>query len=144
MFLKILTVASLAAFEIYVAIPTGFAFKLSPWIIFFASAFGGLAGIFIVVFLGETIKRLVSGFRKITVVKEVKTDTVAHRIWNKFGIIGLGFLGTLLVGAPICIAVGLGFNAQLNKLIFWCCAGVITRCVIFTLAGHFGSKLFFA
>ena len=44
MFLKILTVAGLATFEIYAAIPAGFAFGLSPWIIFFASLAGGLAG----------------------------------------------------------------------------------------------------
>lgn len=141
MFLKILTVASLATFEIYVAIPTGFAFHLSPWIIFFASVSGGLAGIFIVAFLGEAIKIFVGKFRKPTTITEVKTDTLAHRIWNRFGIIGLGFLGTLLVGAPISIAVGLGFNAQMHKLIIWCCVGVITRCLIFTLAGHYGLKL---
>ena len=141
MLLKILTVASLATFEIYVAIPTGFAFHLSPWIIFFASVAGGLTGVFVVAFLGEAIKKFFARFRKTSSVKEVNTDTLAHRIWNKFGIIGLGFLGTLLVGAPISIAVGLGFNAQMHKLIIWCCVGVITRCIIFTLAGHYGLKL---
>jgi hypothetical protein len=39
--LKILTVAGLATFEIYVAIPTGFAMGLNPWVIFFASLAGG-------------------------------------------------------------------------------------------------------
>lgn len=141
MLLKILTVASLATFEIYVAIPTGFAFHLSPWTIFFASVTGGLCGIFIVAFLGDAIKSFFGRFRKTTSPKEIKTDTLAHRIWEKFGIIGLGFLGTMLVGAPISIAVGLGFNAQMHKLIIWCCVGVITRCIIFTLAGHYGLKL---
>ena len=41
MLYKILTVAGLATFEIYAAIPTGFAFGLSPWIIFAASLIGG-------------------------------------------------------------------------------------------------------
>jgi hypothetical protein len=40
MFLKILTVAALATFEIYAAIPAGFAMGLSPWVIFFASITG--------------------------------------------------------------------------------------------------------
>ena len=58
MILKILTVAGLATFEIYVAIPTGFAFGLSPWVIFFASVTGGLAGVFIAGFLGDKIRAL--------------------------------------------------------------------------------------
>ena len=52
MILKILTVAGLATFEIYAAIPTGFAMGLSPWIIFFSSVIGGLTGVFVVAFWG--------------------------------------------------------------------------------------------
>ena len=74
-------------------------------------------------------------------VKEIKTDTLAHRIWNKFGIIGLGFFGTFTVGAPVSIAVGIGLNAPLHKLVIWCCIGVLARCIVFTLAGHYGMKL---
>ena len=66
---------------------------------------------------------------------------VIHRIWNKYGIIGLGFLGTLSVGAPISIAVGAGLNANLKKLLTWCCIGVLTRCVLFTLIGYYGLQL---
>jgi hypothetical protein len=52
MFYKILTVAGLASFEIYAAIPAGFALGLSPWIIFWASLAGGVAGVFAAAFLG--------------------------------------------------------------------------------------------
>lgn len=141
MILKILTVAGLATFEIYAAIPAGFAFGLPAWIIFLASLVGGLAGVFIAAFLGDKIKSLVARYRK-PKVKEVKTDTLAHRIWNRFGIIGLGMLGTFTVGAPISIAVGVGLNASLRKLVLWCCMGVLARCLVFTVAGHFGTKLF--
>lgn len=141
MILKILTVAGLATFEIYAAIPAGFAFGLPAWIIFLASLAGGLTGVFIAAFLGDKIKGLVARYRK-PKVKEVKTDTLAHRIWNRFGVIGLGLMGTFTVGAPISIAVGVGLNASLKKLVFWCCMGVLARCLVFTVAGHFGTKLF--
>lgn len=140
MILKILTVAGLATFEIYVAIPTGFAFGLSAWIIFFASVIGGLTGVFVTAFLGDKIRNFIARYKK-PKVKEVKTDTLAHKIWNKFGVIGLGFFGTFTVGAPISIAVGVGLNASLHRLVFWCCMGVIARCIVFTLAGHYGMKL---
>ncbi|MFN0081810.1 MAG: hypothetical protein ACKVOM_04775 [Ferruginibacter sp.] len=140
MILKILTVVGLATFEIYAAIPTGFAMGLSAWVIFFASALGGLTGVFVAAFLGDKIRAFVAKYRK-PKVKEMKTDTLAHKIWNKFGVIGLGFFGTFTVGAPISIAVGVGLNASLHKLAFWSSMGVLARCVVFTLAGYFGMKM---
>ena len=139
MFLKTLTVAGLATFEIYAAIPAGFAFGLSAWTIFFASVTGGLIGVFVAAFLGDKIR---SFFHKNKPVKKQENKhPVIHRIWNKYGIIGLGFLGTLSVGAPISIAVGAGLNANLKKLLTWCCIGVLTRCVLFTLIGYYRLQL---
>jgi membrane protein YqaA with SNARE-associated domain len=139
--LKILTVAGLATFEIYAAIPAGFAFKLSPWVIFAASLVGGIVGVFVAAFLGDKIRAFFAKFKKPSEPTK-KTDTLAHRIWNKYGVIGLGAIGTFFVGAPVCIALGVGLNASISKLIFWCCVGVFVRCVVFTTAGHFGMKLF--
>ena len=142
MFFKILTVSALASFEIYAAIPAGFAFGLSPWIIFFASIVGGIAGVFVAAFLGDKIRALASKYRKKKEKEEKPKSGMVYRIWDKYGIIGLGFLGTMTVGAPVSIAVGVGFNAPLKKLITWCCIGVFTRCVVFTALGHYGLKLF--
>lgn len=140
MLLKILTVAGLATFEIYAAIPAGFAFGLSPWTIFFASVTGGLVGCLVAAFLGDKIRAF---FRKGKPAKETITKhPMIHRIWNKYGIIGLGFLGTLSVGAPVSIAVGVGLNANIKKLVTWCCIGVVTRCILFTLIGYYGLQLF--
>ena len=140
MFLKIATVAALASFEIFAAIPAGFAFGLSPLTFFLASITGGIAGVFIAAFLGGKISALIARYKK---TKEEKPKTgLIYRIWNKYGIIGLGFLGTITLGAPVSIAVGVGFNAPLRKLITWCCVGVITRCVFFTIIGYHGAKLF--
>ena len=140
MFLKILTVAGLATFEIYAAIPAGFAFGLTSWTIFFATVVGGLTGVFVATFLGDKIRSI---FYKNKPVKEINTERpLVKRLWEKYGIIGLGFLGTLTVGAPISIAAGVGLNANLKKLLTWCCIGVVTRCTLFTLIGHYGLKLF--
>ena len=140
MFLKIATIVALASFEIYAAIPAGFAFGLTPLVILLSSITGGIAGVFIAAFLGDKIRLFVSRYKK---KKEEKPKTgLVYRIWNKYGIIGLGFLGTITVGAPVSIAVGVGFNAPLQKLVTWCCLGVITRCVFFTIIGYHGAKLF--
>ena len=142
MIYKILTVAGLATFEIYAAIPAGFAFGLSAWVIFFASLAGGIAGVYAAAFLGEKIEKLISKFRKPTTKIKEKKPNLAHKLWEKYGIVGLGFLGTFTVGAPVSIAVGIGFNVNMQKLATWCCIGVLARCIVFTLIGHFGMKLF--
>lgn len=137
---QILTVAGLASFEIYAAIPAGFAFELSAWVIFLASLTGGLAGVFVAAFLGEKIKKLFQRKKKPNKEEKPKTG-LAHRIWLKYGIIGLGLVGTFTVGAPASIAVGIGFNAPLKKLLTWCCVGVLLRCAVFTTIGYYGAKL---
>ena len=141
MILEILTVAGLASFEIYAAIPTGYAFDLNPWTIFLASVVGGLAGVFVAAFLGDRIKKLFKRKKKANKEKKPKTG-LAHRLWMKYGIIGLGFIGTMTVGAPASIAVGVGFNAPMKKLLTWCCIGVLVRCALFTAIGFYGVKLF--
>ena len=133
--------AGLATFEIYAAIPAGFAFGLSPWAIFFASLTGGIAGVFVAAFLGDKIRAL---FHKHKPTKQdaQQKHPVILKLWNKYGIVGLGFLGTVMVGAPISIAVGVGLNANIKKLVTWCCIGVLTRCIVFTLLGFYGLQLF--
>ncbi len=142
MIYKILTVAGLATFEIYAAIPAGFAFGLSPWTIFAASLVGGIAGVFVAAFLGEKIEQFISRYRKPKKEIKEKKPNLAHKLWEKYGIVGLGLVGTFTVGAPVSIAVGVGFNVPMHKLAMWCCVGVLARCAIFTTIGHFGMKLF--
>ncbi|MDB5279867.1 MAG: hypothetical protein JWR61_4822 [Ferruginibacter sp.] len=141
MLYKILTVAGLATFEIYAAIPAGFAFGLTPWTIFFASLAGGIVGVFVAAFLGGAIEKLITRFRKPKAVPKETKPNLAHKLWQKYGIIGLGFLGTFTVGAPVSIAVGVGFNVNMHRLATWCCIGVLARCAVFTLLGYYGTKL---
>ena len=140
MTIKILTVVGLATFEVYAAIPAGFAFKLSPFLIFLASAAGGLIGVFVAAYLGKQIKSFFQKYKKAAAEASPKSGLII-KIWDKYGVIGLGLLGTMTVGAPISIGVGVGFNVPVNKLVIWCCIGVITRCAIFTSLGYFGMQL---
>jgi membrane protein YqaA with SNARE-associated domain len=142
MFYKILTVAGLATFEIYAAIPAGFAFGLSPMIIFLASLIGGLIGVFVAAYLGDKIKSLINQFRKNKVEKPKKEPGFVLKIWDKYGVIGLGLLGTMTVGAPISMGIGVGFNVSTNKMVFWCSLGVLIRCALFTSIGHYSLQLF--
>ena len=141
MFYKILTVVVLSSFEIYAAIPTGYAMGLTMPIVLVASIAGGFLGVFVFSFLGEKIRSII--IKKLRLHHKIHhKDSMAHRLWKKFGVVGLGFFGTLVLGAPISIAVGISLNASLHTLVKWCCAGVVVRCAILATIGHFGVKLF--
>ena len=91
--------------------------------------------------LGDIIKKWVSSLRKTKVNKVAKEPGFALKIWQKYGVIGLGLLGTMSVGAPISIGIGVSFNVPTNKMVFWCSLGVVLRCAIFTAIGYYGLKL---
>jgi membrane protein YqaA with SNARE-associated domain len=140
MWYKIFTITLLSTFEIYAAIPMGFAFKLPALTIFIACTIGGIIGVVVAAFLGEKIEHWLAKFRKAK--PKEKKPNLAHKLMEKYGVIGLGLLGTITVGAPVSIAVGVGFNVPMYKLGVWCTLGVIIRCALFTTLGHFGMQLF--
>jgi hypothetical protein len=41
------------------------------------------------------------------------------KIWDNYGITGLGLLSPLLFGSPIGAAVGIALGAGKKRLIFW-------------------------
>lgn len=136
---KIIVVGALATFEIYAAIPAGFAFGFEAIWVFTICVIGGLLGVFVTAYVGDKIRQWI---RKGKEPKPKKTSNWANKLWEKYGTIGLGLIGTFTIGAPISIAVGVGFNANIHKLVMWSCIGVILRCAVFTTIGHFGSQLF--
>jgi membrane protein YqaA with SNARE-associated domain len=141
MILKILTVIALATFEIYVAIATGLGFGFDKWTILLCTLAGGIAGVFIAVFLGQKIEHFITKtFKK---NKEPKPKTgIIYKIWDKYGLYGLGLIGTFFLGAPAAIGVGVGFNADLKKLMPLCLIAVVARCFAFTFLGNLIKGLF--
>jgi membrane protein YqaA with SNARE-associated domain len=141
MILKILTVIGLASFEIYAAIVTANIFKFDRWLILLLTLIGGIAGTFIAYFLGEKIEHFINEkFRKNKEPKPKKG--MLFSIWNKYGVTGVGTIGTFLFGAPAAFGIGVGFNANLKKMLPLCLATVVIRCFIFTFLGDWIRGLF--
>lgn len=139
MLLKVLTVVGLASFEMWAAIPAGFAFHLSPLTIFLASVSGSLLGLLLTAFLGDRIRLLFS--KKNALKKSKPKKGFIYKIWHKYGVVGVGILGTMTVGAPASVAIGIGLNGSVQKLIIWCSIGIISRCLVFTAIAHLGNNL---
>ncbi len=141
MILKILTVTAMASFEIYAALAAAHAFGLGTWVILACTLTGGIAGVFIAAFLGERIEKFITKtFRKNKAPKP-KTGLI-YKIWDKYGLYGLGIIGTFLLGAPAAIGVGVGFNANMKKLVPICLITVVVRCFTFTFFSDYIKGLF--
>ncbi len=139
---QLLIVALLSSFEIYVAIGTGLAFGLTTHQICLATLAGGISGIYISVFLGERISNFIAKFRKPKPKKETTASRILNSLWAKYGKFGVGFIGTLLVGAPLSIAVGVGFGVQVRQMITYCLIAVIIRCIAFSYFFGYIKELF--
>jgi hypothetical protein len=139
---KILIVGLLATFEIYVAIGTGMAFNLSSNVIFFTTVTGGLIGVFVAAFLGDKIRSFILKYKKPKLKVPSSKDKMMLKLWEKYGVVGVGFLGTFIVGAPISIGIGYGFGVQPKKLINWCLLAVLIRCFLFSYFFNYVKNLF--
>jgi hypothetical protein len=141
MIIEIITVTAMATFEVYAALAAAHAFGLSTPVILACTLTGGIAGVFIAAFLGERIERFINKkFRKNKALKP-KTGLI-YKIWDKYGLYGLGIIGTFFLGAPAAIGVGVGFNADMKKLVKLCLVMVVVRCFAFTFFSDFIKGLF--
>ncbi len=131
MIFKIITVIAISSFEIYAALGTAHAFGFETWLILVCTLVGGIAGVFISAFLGEKIEKFISKYIRKNKTPKPKTGLI-YKIWDKYGLLGIGSIGTFLLGAPAAIAVGVGFNANMKKLIPICLITVVIRCIAFT------------
>lgn len=143
MIYHIITVFLLSTFEIYVAIATGLAFQLSPHIICIATLLGGVSGVFVAAFLGDKIKNFVAKYKKPKLPKEPNSkDKMMRKLWDKYGVIGIGFVGSFIIGGPAAIGVGYGFGVQPKQLLHWCLTAVIIRSIVYSYFFNFIVKLF--
>ncbi len=131
----------MASFEIYAALGTAHAFGMDTWLILACTLTGGIAGVFIAAFLGDRIEKFIHKTFKKNKAPKPKTGLI-YKIWDKYGLYGLGIFGTFLLGAPAAIGVGVGFDANMKKLLPVCLITVVVRCFAFTFFSDYIKGLF--
>ncbi|OPH62083.1 small multi-drug export protein [Paenibacillus ferrarius] len=121
--------------ELWAAIPLGFTLKLHPLLTGILSAAGSMLSSIIVIFFGASIRNwLVRRMQK----KSGGRSSRMSRIWDKYGIPGIGFLSPLLTGAPLGAAIGISFGADPRKLFIWMTIGIVFWSAVLTTAAALG------
>ena len=129
--LRLLGVFALSLVELWAAVPAGLALGLPPILVWLATVAGALLCIVVVVLAGERLRAwLVSRLGR----GRAREGGRLRRIWERYGVIGWGLLGPLVLGAPLAAALGVGLGAPRRGLLLWLGAGVVLWTTILTVA----------
>jgi hypothetical protein len=136
---SIISVFIVSIIELWLAIPWGLYINLNPLVIFIASSAGSILSAFLVIMLGERIRKWIIKWRYGNRKPE---HGKIYNIWKKYGVIGLGLLSPLLFGAPLGAALGIGLGANKNHLLLWMTVGIVIWSAVLTVAGFYGIIVF--
>lgn len=134
--MKIASVIGASILELWMAIPLGFALRLHPVVIAIASAFGSIIAAAVVIFLAKSLRNWLMKRME----RKNKKQGRMGRIWEKYGVIGLGLASPLLTGAPLGAAIGVSFGAKPVTLFIWMVIGIVVWSGILT-NGNLDTKL---
>jgi len=133
---QLLSVFALAFFSFWAAIPFGLALGLGPVAVAATATISYACGVGIVVLLGKPIRdRIMQRFGG-----KLKTnqDSIVHRAWRRFGVIGLALLAPLTTGAQIGAVLGLSLGAPPRRLWIAMSLGALLWAALLTAAVMLG------
>lgn len=125
---------------IWKAVPFGLLLKAPPVAIFFMTSMGAAAGVLILFFFGGKIRNFV--LRRRSVKHKNARENSAAKLFAKYGVAGLGFLGCLIMGPNMTIILGMVAVKSQKKLLYWTLAGVIVWSMLLTLIAVISIDLF--
>lgn len=125
---------------IWKSIPVGLVMRLDPLWICVATILGATVGILIIYMLGTRVRTYLGKWMKESSL--AKKESRLIRLFNKYGIHGLGVLGTLFMGPNMTMAIGLTIAYKPWVLFLWTLVGTIIWSIALTYVGFLGISLF--
>lgn len=126
--------------ELWIAIPLGFVMGVNPILIAIISAAGSILSAILVIILSNSLRHRFLKWKYKD--KDALEKSRLYEVWNNYGVIGLGLLSPLILGAPLGSAVGIALGAGKKRLILWISIGILLWSVGLTLAGFMGFLAF--
>ena len=121
------------------AIPVGIILNTPPPSICLMTILGASTMVIVIYMLGSQVRQFV--FKKINKNRLNKKKMKTNRIVSKFGIIGLGLLGTVIMGPHITILMGLMVVDEKRKLFVWIIIGILFWTTILTAVAALSYEL---
>lgn len=127
----------LAWFSFWPAILLGLGLGLNPLLVIILTSVSYMSGVLLLILLGEPV-------RKWFIKRFLKEDQLsdpngrARQILDRYGVIGLGLLGPMTVGAQMVAIIGVSLNVPPRKLLIWSIIGAILWSSGLTLLASLG------
>lgn len=134
---KIASTFGLAFFSFWAAIPAGLALGLAPAAVIAITTLSYASGVALVALVGGrvrnwTVRRLQRG----SIMDS--GDSRFRRIWERFGLVGLGLAAPMTLGAQIGAALGIALEARPRRLFIAMTLGALAWSIVLTLGVRLG------
>ena len=139
----VLAVGVVSVINMYVAIPLGYGFDLSPGLIAVAAFVGSVGGTVLMVFVGDRIMPAVRQLYRRVRREDEETDGPeetgeaksgrARGIVDRFGAPGLGIIGPMTIGGFASAISGVAMGLPKVKLAIWIGIGQGIVVVLYSL-----------
>jgi len=110
--------AAIPWIEVLAVVPLGIIWGLSPVIVMITAFIGNMATLIPVVIAFDKLK-LWYVRRRQKQDKPSKKSLRAVNLFQKYGVIGLAFLGPILLGTHIAAFIGMAMGARRQDMILW-------------------------
>jgi hypothetical protein len=134
-----LTVYLLGILELWIAIPAGIGLKIPVIATALVSAAGALTSGIIVLAVGAPLRD------RLMRMKTKKTGTLdgnIQKIWNEFGIVGLGLIAPFFTGVHLGTAIAIALGCTWRKTFLWMTIGTLLWSFVIAIAAAAGFSLF--
>jgi uncharacterized membrane protein len=118
-YILVFVAAAVPWLEIALVIPLGVIRGLSPFWVIVLGFTGNLSTVIPLVIGFEKIRNWVQKRQSEKENTPSKRSLRAKKIWNKYGLPGLAFLGPILLGIHIAAFIGMSLGAKKNWTILW-------------------------
>lgn len=138
----LLGVAAVSMLELWGAIPLGLAMRIDPVLVCVVSAAGSTVGAVVIVLFGERLRSwLLAHCGRKGRGESGGWSGLLYRIWERYGVIGLGLLAPLVTGVPLGAALGVALGAPAPRLLIWLGLGSAVWSAGLTIAFYKGFEL---
>jgi len=121
------------------AIPAGTASGAAVWLAALAAWLGYTAGGLIVLLAGVPLRDWV--VRKLKVPVQRDPSKLVWRVWDRWGMAGLGLLAPVTIGPQASAVLALAIGERTLRILAALSLGVVPWCVVFAVLTSFGVKL---
>jgi hypothetical protein len=129
---KCASIFALAFFSFWPAIPAGLALGLSPLTVIATTTLSYASGVGVIVFFGGSIRAWF--VRRFQQQGAESAQGRLQRIWQRYGMVGLGLAAPMTVGAQIGAVFGIALNASPRRLFLAMTLGALAWSIGLTLA----------